>query len=151
MGKCDRSPAVVPATLYLKYLVDGCVCRLYLSWSVGGCEPKVGIAARYEDGYTTWSGWHGRWWHDVGTLHVCASRMGSKATMLKHMELLKIHPTLLLWKRDFWKPSIEVDVRGIYTDIPRRRMLLDASLSADSSDDGSHFSSDSDCDDFILL
>jgi len=71
--------------------------------------------------------------------------------MLKHMELLKIHPTLLFWKRDFRKPSIEVDVRGIYTDIPRRRMLLDASLSADSSDDCSHFSSDSDCDDFILL
>jgi hypothetical protein len=151
MGKCDRSPAVVPATLYLKYVVDGCECRLYLSWSVGGCEPKVGIAARYEDGYTTWSGWHGRWWHDVDTLHVHASRMGTKAYILKHMELLKIHRNLLLWKRDFRKPSIEVDVRGIYTDIPRRRMLLDASLSADSSDDGSHFSSDSDCDDFILL
>ena len=151
MGKCDRSPAVVPATLCLKYLVDGCVCRLYLSWSVGGCEPKVGIAARYEDGSTTWSGWHGWWWHDVGTLHVCASRMGTKAYILKHMELLKIHRNLLLWKRDFRKPSIEVDVRGIYTNICRRRMLLDASLSADSSDDGSHFSSDSDCDDFILL
>jgi len=60
--------------------------------------------------------------------------------MLKHMEFKKIHPTLLLWKRDFWKPSIEVVVRGMYTDLPKRRMLLDASLSDDD-----------DCDDFILL
>jgi hypothetical protein len=149
MGKCDRSPAVVPATLYLKYVLDGCVCRLYLSWSVGGCEPKVGIAARYEDGYTTWSGWHGRWWHDVDTLHVRASRKGSKATVLTHMELLKVHPTLFWWKRDFRKPSIDVVVRGIYTDLPKRRMLLDAPLSADSFDDLS--CGYVCCDDFILL
>ena len=135
MGKCDRSPAVVPATLYLKYVLDGCVCRLYLSWSVGGCEPKVGIAARYEDGYTTWSGWHGRWWHDVDTLHVRASRKGSKATVLTHMELLKVHPTLFWWKRDFRKPSIGFVVRGLYTDFPKRRILLGAPLSADSFDD----------------
>jgi len=69
--------------------------------------------------------------------------------MLKHMELLKIHPTLLLWKRDFRKPSIEVDVRGIYTDLPKRRMLLDAPLSADSFDDLS--CGYVCCDDFILL
>ena len=116
-------PAVVPSQMALVYMDEGTECRVQLSFSVHGAEPKVALRLRHANGKREWSGWHGSWANKhENQITVRMHWRGARSPWLHCIELVKVNDVVYLW--DKWGKLILMHVHMI-THFPARKMLAD--------------------------